>query len=62
MTDLLEFPEVFIANYLNTGNLPAMLGQYCFQRHLYWNQIYDTHRMWSQVNPGDQRSLEDGKK
>ena len=30
MTDIPEFPEVFIANYLNAGNLPAMSDRYYF--------------------------------
>ena len=50
MADIPEFPEEFIENYLNDGN---------FQRQLYWSQIYATHRMCSQMNPGDRPSLED---
>ena len=31
MTDILEFTEEFIANYLDAGNLPAMSDRYYFQ-------------------------------
>ena len=37
MTDISEFPEEFIANYLNAGNLSAMTDQYYFKRQIYWN-------------------------
>ena len=57
-TDIAEFPEDFVANYLNAGNLLAMPGRYYFQRQLYWNQIYNVYRMYSQVNAGDRPSLE----
>ena len=56
MKDIPEFTEEFIANYLDGGNLPTMSDQYCFQRQIYWNQIYEEHHM---VNPGDRPSLED---
>ena len=31
MTDIPKFPEELITDYLNAGNLPAMLDQYYFQ-------------------------------
>ena len=34
MTDIPKFPEKFIANYLSTGNLPAMSDRYYFQRQI----------------------------
>ena len=51
-TDIVKFPEDFVANYLNAGNLLAMPGRYYFQRQLYWIQIYNVYRMYSQVNAG----------
>ena len=59
MTDIPEFPEELIANYLNAGNLPTTLDRYHIQRQIYWNRIYYAHRMCSQVNPGEQQSLDD---
>ena len=59
MTDISEFNEEFIANYLDARNVPAMLDRYYFQRQVHWNQIYQAHHMHSQVNSGDQSSLED---
>ena len=58
MTDIPKFPEEFIANYLDAGNLPAMSDRYYFQRQIYWNQIYEAYGMYSHVNPGDRPSLE----
>ena len=55
----LNFQKSLLQNNLNAGNLPAMSSRYYFQWQLYWNQIYDTYRMCSQLNPGDQPSLED---
>ena len=59
MTDIPEFTENFIANYLDACNLPAMSNRYYFRRQICWNQICEAHRMCSQVNPGDRPSLED---
>ena len=58
MTDIPEFKEEFIVNYLDADNLPAMLDWHYFQRQIYWNQIYEPHRMSSQVNPRNRPSLE----
>ena len=32
MTDIPEFPDEFIANYLDVSNLPVMSDRYYFQR------------------------------
>ena len=63
MTGIPEFPEEFIANYLDAGSLPAMSDRYYFRQigQIYWNQIYEADPICSQVNPGDQLSLEDVK-
>ena len=53
MTNIPEFLEEFIANCLNAGNLPAKSDRYHFQQQLYWNQIYNAHRVCSQANTGD---------
>ena len=37
MTDISEFNEEFIANYLDARKMPAMLDRYYFQRQIYQN-------------------------
>ena len=59
LADIPECPEESITSYLNAGNLPTISDRYYIQRQIYWNQIYDAHRLCSQVNPGERPSLDD---
>ena len=59
LTDIPELSEEFITSYLNAGNLPTIWDRYYIQWQIYWNQIYNAHRLCSQVNPGERPWLDD---